>query len=90
MGSASRAAWVELVAHAHLGTLCAADRPFMEYAAKVWAEIKESETIDPKLGIRFESIIGRLGMSPADRSKVSVRKVASAVDDPLDEFSKAG
>lgn len=83
----ARDAWRELVKHAHAGVLCAADRPFMEYAAKVWAQIKASPEVDPKLGIRFESIIGRLGMSPADRSKVSAIKPRDGKDDPLAEFA---
>lgn len=74
LSPAVAAAWTALVTHAHAGTLCASDREFMEYAAKIWAEIKASETVDPKLGIRFEACIAKLGMSPADRSRVSVIK----------------
>ncbi len=87
MGSESRAAWVELVRRAHPGTLCAADRPFMEYAARVFAQIKAAERVDPRIGVRFESIIGRLGMTPADRSKVSA--IQPKGGDPLGEFAPA-
>lgn len=81
-----RGCWIELVSLCHEGVLCAADRPFMEYGARVWAQLRNSGEIDPKLGIRFETVCARLGMTPADRSKVSGRK-PDGKKDPYDEFA---
>lgn len=83
-----RGCWLELVALCHEGVLCAADRPFMEYGARVWAQLRSAQDIDPKLGIRFETVCARLGMTPADRSKVSGRK-KNAGKDPYSEFGAA-
>ena len=83
---AEKAAWLELVGMAHKGTLCSSDRAFMEYAAKVWMVIKQPGCPRPDIGIRFESIIGRLGMSPSDRSKVSVIKPKDNVN-PFGKFA---
>jgi hypothetical protein len=84
---AARMVWVELTSMAHKGTLCAADRLFMEYAVKVVMTMRRRKaSIDPKIGVRFEAVIARLGMSPADRSKVSV--LPSKPDaDPYAEFA---
>lgn len=78
LDEAARDAWVELVARAHAGTLCAADAPFLEYAAKVWAQVKASDCVSPALGLRFEQVCAKLGMTPADRSRVSVQKPQGA------------
>jgi len=84
-----KACWHDLVGRCHAGVLCAADAPFMEYAAKVWSQIRLSEEIDPKLGIRFETICARLGMTPADRSKVQVAKPKEN-ENPFAKFKPAG
>lgn len=83
--SEERACWVELVLLCPVGVLCVNDRPFMEYAARVFASVRAPGPLDLKAGVRFEAIIGRLGMSPADRSKVSVIKKPAAAD-PYGEF----
>ena len=89
LSETERGCWVELVGLCHDGVLCAADGPFMEYAARVWAQLRSDSFIDPKLGIRFETICARLGMTPADRSKVQARK-KDAKKDPYSEFGAAG
>jgi len=85
----ARACWLELVGLSHEGVLCAADRLFLEYGARVLSQLRNSEEIDPKLGIRFETVCARLGMTPADRSKVSGRK-PNGEEDPYAEFAAAG
>lgn len=84
-----RGCWIELVGLCHEGVLCSADRPFMEYAARVWAQIRSEKGIDPKLGIRFETVCARLGMTPADRSKVSAKK-KDVGKNPYSEFAAPG
>lgn len=80
-----RGCWVELVGLCHEGVLCAADRPFLEYGARVFAQLRADPFIDTKLATRFETICGRLGMTPADRSKVQISRSARAKD-PYSEF----
>lgn len=88
LNESEKTCWLELVGLCHEGVLCAADRPFMEYGARVWAQLRDSDEIDPKLGIRFETVCARLGMTPADRSKVSGKK-KDAGKDPYSEFGAA-
>jgi len=83
-----RGCWIELVALSHEGVLCTADRAFIEYGARVWAQLRSEKTIDPKLAIRFENVLARLGMTPADRSRVSAAKKNGEAD-PYDEFAAA-
>lgn len=84
-----RECWVELVSSAHAGVLCAADRLFVEYGARVLAQLRSSSEIDPKLGIRFETVCARLGMTPADRSKVQIVKPKEN-ENPFAKFKPAG
>lgn len=86
---AVREAWIELRSLAHAGTLSPADGPFLLYAAKVWAQVKAADFVDPKLGVRFESILGRLGMTPADRSRVAALKPKAAVPESWLKFKPA-
>lgn len=84
-----RECWVELVSSAHAGVLCAADRLFVEYGARVLAQLRNQTDIDPKLGIRFETVCARLGMTPSDRSKVQLLKPKENAN-PYEEFKSAG
>lgn len=84
-----RECWVELVSSAHAGVLCAADRLFVEYGARVLAQLRNQVDIDPKLGIRFETVCARLGMTPSDRSKVQLLKPKENAN-PYEEFKSAG
>ena len=74
----------EIVGYAHPGVLCKADSLIVELAANILALLREDWTGNRALLIRFESVLGKLGMSPADRSKVSVFKTKSA--NPYAEF----
>lgn len=82
-----RECWNELVSSAHAGVLCASDRLFVEYGARVLAQLRNATEIDPKLGIRFETVCGRLGMTPADRSRVSAIKPKEE-ESPYAEFAR--
>ncbi|MDM0024089.1 hypothetical protein [Variovorax saccharolyticus] len=84
-----RQCWDELVSSAHAGVLCAADRLFVEYGARVLAQLRNQVDIDPKLGIRFETVCARLGMTPADRSKVQLLKPKENAN-PFAKFKPAG
>ena len=77
--------WREIVGFAHPGVLCRADRLIVELAAQILVSLRtEQWRNSAALLIRFESVLGKLGMSPADRSKVSVFKTNGA--NPYAEF----
>lgn len=67
-----RACWVEVVSLCHANTLCRADRLIVEHCARLLAMLRGAESYDDtRLQIRFEASLGKLGLSPADRSRVS-------------------
>ena len=71
--------WREIVKLSHLDVLCKADRLIVEHAARILATLRaEQWRGNPALLNRFEVVLGKLGMSPADRSKVSVFKTKGA------------
>lgn len=83
-------AYRELVRKAHRGVLCDADSVVVEAGAVLLARMRKApdEFTAGEFG-RLEAILGKLGMTPADRSKVSAPKKAPH-GDPLDEFQAAG
>ena len=88
LSEAERACWLEVVDLAHKGTLCRTDRMVVEHLARVLAELRASEEyVKTDLMIRFEMCLGRLGMTPADRSRVSVRKPKRDAN-PFEEFKR--
>ncbi len=89
LDDAVRACWVEIVGLCHPGVLCTADRLVMEHTSQLLAQLRASSwQVHPTILIRFEASLGKLGMTPADRSKVSAAKPKEAYD-PLDEFTAA-
>jgi hypothetical protein len=55
--------------------LCKADRLIVEHAANLLAQLRAAVwLVHPSVLSRFEASLGKLGLSPADRSKVSVIK----------------
>lgn len=86
----ARACWVEIVALAHAGTLCSSDRLIVEHGAQLLAQLRTDDwQVHPTLLIRWEGFLARLGMTPADRSKVQTKLKPAAGADPLDEFATA-
>lgn len=73
------ACWREIVKLSHHGVLCKADRLIVEHAARILAALRTGQWRgNPALLNRFEAVLGKLGMSPADRPKVSVFKFNEA------------
>lgn len=81
-----REAWGEIVSQCCPGVLTAADRLTVEMAARLLAELWEvgREFKDARFG-RLQSLLGSIGMNPADRSKISVQPVKTA-----NKFEKLG
>jgi phage terminase small subunit len=81
-----KACWHEIVKMCHAGSLCAADALIVEHGARVLAALRASPVYeDVKLMVRLEATLGKLGLTPADRSKVQVVK-AKAVENPFAKF----
>jgi hypothetical protein len=69
------ACWVEIVGLAHKGVLCEVDRLIVEHTAHMLAHLRVMDwRAHPSILIRFEACLGKLGMTPSDRSKVSAIK----------------
>ena len=82
--------WREIVSLAHKGVLCEVDALIIEQTAYLLHLLRtEKWNVPAPIMGRYEACLGKLGMTPADRSRVQVRKSSTAAD-PLDEFAKAG
>lgn len=86
LDDACKAAWNELVEIAPAGVLCRFDRVALEIAAVLLAQFRESPNDFPvtKLG-RLNALLGQFGMTPSDRSKVSIAR--PAVSSKYDKLS---
>lgn len=84
LSDAERAAWRDISGLAPWLTV--ADRVAVELAACLLAAFRiQGTALPPPLFNRLETLLGRLGMTPADRSKVSNRKTS-----PTNPFAKNG
>lgn len=71
LNAAQRAAWGELERITPAGVLSEADRPFLEMTCMLLALLRELGAVMETSKIaRLESCLGRLGLTPADRSRV--------------------
>lgn len=71
-----RAAWLEIDRLAPW--LALADRLAVEITATLLARFRlDATTMPPALYTRLETMLGRLGLTPSDRSKVSARPTRS-------------
>lgn len=75
LNEAQAARWKDIVADCPEGVLRRADRMAVEMAARLWTKLRDGTAKPAEVGI-LSSLLGRLGMTPADRSKVSVVKPA--------------
>lgn len=89
LNESEQACWRDIVAMCHEGSLCNADRLIVEHAARILSALRaSSEYVDTKLMVRLECVLGKLGLSPADRSRISIKPKATA--NPYAKFSPAG
>ncbi len=88
LDAATRAAWDEFLGYCHPGLLTAADAPYFLYVVKLWMRVRDNKAVDHKVGLRFEAAMAKLGMSPADRSRVSVPPQPTQQDLAEDEFAR--
>jgi hypothetical protein len=64
-------AWTDIVNYAPKGVLTSADTLAVERAARLLAKIRMGSASETE-GRSFDALLGKFGMTPSDRSKVSV------------------
>ena len=77
LNAAQRVAWAELERITPTGVLTEADRPFLEMTCMLLALLRDlGATMETSKIARLESCRGRLGLTPADRSRVKALPIA--------------
>jgi phage terminase small subunit len=81
--------WHELVRISLPGVLTVSDRPLVEVASRLWGEMRNPDPRAEFIGHarlgRFMVCLASMGMTPADRSKVTAAG-PEPVDSPWDEL----
>lgn len=84
-----RAAYAELIRMAHTGVLCSSDSVAVEIGAVLLARLRTNPNgFKPGEFSRLQAILAALGMTPADRSRVSALKPKPAVPAAWLEFTR--
>ena len=80
--------WNEIATTAPVGVLSSADRGAVEAAARYWAKFRKTpaEDLTAAMVQQLRSILGCLGMTPADRSKVSAPE--RKPENPFSKFAE--
>ncbi len=71
LGEAARAAWGEIVGMAPPGVLTSADRWAVEIAASLMADFRKGDMLPAGVG-HLRGMLGRMGLTPADRAGLSI------------------
>ncbi len=75
LNSDQKAAWRKIIKIAPPGVLQESDEMIVASVACLWAEFLQGPALmHPQKLLRLEIQLGRLGMTPSDRSKVTVEK----------------
>ena len=89
LNASERACWVAIAGMCHENSLCRADRLIIEHAARILSALRAStDYADTKMMVRFETVLGKLGLTPADRSRVQIG-TRQKVMNPFEKFSPA-
>jgi len=78
-------AWKDIVSMAPRGVLTVADTLAVENASRLLAAEREGTNSDSQ-GRRLDALLGKFGMTPSDRSKVSVSVPASKPGNPFSQI----
>jgi len=73
-------AWIDIVNNAPLNVLRNSDRAIVTLAARIQAHIKIHDLLDISVGMiaQYQKCLAALGMTPADRSRVSATEEKKA------------
>lgn len=84
-----RKCWETFIALAHKGTLSASDLLLIEHGAQLLATLrKKNWNVSPAVMTRFEVVLAKLGMTPADRSRVAALKEKTPAQHAAMEFAR--
>lgn len=82
--------WREIVSICHDNIMCDADALIMEQLSYLLYKCrKASFDVHPSTLARFESCLAKLGMTPADRSRVARLDIQKQRESPYSKFRKA-
>ena len=84
MSAAQRACYKELCAKAHRGVLCRADEFVVSMAAILLEQMRRDPEMSAARLTRLQSLLSSLGMSPADRSRISATQGRADGPGPFD------
>ncbi len=84
MSTEQRSCFVELVQAAHPGTLSIADGFIVELGAVLLAQLRGDPDLSAAKMSRLHAVLGSLGLTPADRSKISAAKSRADGPAPFD------
>jgi hypothetical protein len=88
---AQRGIWQELAEQVPHGVLTVADRILVEITAKLIARMRDPEDqLKASETNQIISCLSRMGLTPADRSRVAVPKPAEETPDPFAELAAQG
>ncbi len=81
-----QAAWVDLVTAVPDGVLLQSDSLIVEISARLLAQFRTDPAMPTARIAILSSCLGRMGLSPADRSKVTVPQPEKAKESAWDQF----
>ncbi|MES9885461.1 MAG: hypothetical protein ABW140_01520 [Candidatus Sedimenticola sp. 6PFRAG1] len=81
-----KAAWRELVKIMPDGVAFDSDRWAVEVTVRLMVELRNAGSVSAAKISRLETLLARLGLTPADRSKVQVHDGKDKQADPWDEL----
>ncbi len=85
LSSAEKAVWTEIASIVPAGLLTSGDRIAVELLARLVSKMRLDWLNGSELGI-LTGLLARMGMSPADRSRVSAAPPKDASDAEWDQF----
>lgn len=88
LSQGARLAWERIVRIAPAGVLTEADQMMLQLASELWAEWAVAPTeFAPAKMTRLEAQLGKFGLAPSDRAKLSIQK-APKDDNPYAALDK--
>jgi phage terminase small subunit len=87
LGEAALAAWHEIVGMAPPGVLTSADRWAVEIAAGLMAQFRAGDLLPAGVG-HLRGILGRMGLTPADRAGLNIPQPKPTGSDKWAQFRR--
>lgn len=88
LSTAEKKIWKEIVAIAPTGALGSSDKFIVELACRLIVSFRTGQLLKTSEVAQLVSVLGRLGLTPADRAKLNVEQPADKSNEPADPFSQ--